>query len=44
MEKELALQIEELIENGELANVLMTLMIEDRDAFESLKEVIEDRI
>lgn len=44
MEKELALQIEELIENGELADVLMTLMIEDRDAFVSLKEVIEDRI
>lgn len=44
MERELALQIEELVENGELADVLMTFMIEDREAFLSLKEVIDDRI
>ena len=44
MERELARQIEELVENGELINVLMTLMMEHRDAFESLKEVIDDRI
>jgi hypothetical protein len=44
MERELARQIEELVENGELINVLMTLMREHRDAFESLKEVIDDRI
>lgn len=44
MERELAQQIEELVENGELTEVLMTLMMEHRDAFESLKEVIDDRI
>lgn len=44
MEIELASQIEELVENGELIDVLMTLMMENRDAFESLKEVINDRI
>lgn len=44
MERELASQIEELVENGELTEVLMTLMIEHHDAFESLKEVIDDRI
>ncbi len=44
MEQELAIRIEELVEDGELVNVLTTLLIEDRDAFESLKEVIDDRI
>ena len=44
MEIELARQIEELVENGELIEVLMTLMIEHRDAFESLKEVVDDKI
>lgn len=44
MEQELATKIEELIDNGELVNVLTTLMIEHHDAFESLKEVVDDRI
>jgi hypothetical protein len=37
-------RIEELIESGELLEVLTVLMIEHPDAFEALKEVIEDRI
>jgi len=44
METILAQQIEQLIEDNELIDVLMTLMIEDRDAFESLKEIIDDKI
>lgn len=44
MEQELALRIKQLVEDGELIDVLTRLMIEEHDAFVSLKEIIDDMI
>jgi len=42
MEDGLAIVIQELIESGELVEVLRKLNMQEPDAFNTLKEIIED--